>query len=112
MDVSFNNISLFIKRAEEYQGKDFIINTFAFLEIGTVSDVTFIKKQNERGTYNGAIVVFKQWNYNQLVKQIFDEMNNSDDGTTKLFFNSKQYWIINIHKQLTNKELKIGRAHV
>ena len=39
------NKSLFIKRAEEYQTKEFIINVFHKKNIGKVNDVTFIKKQ-------------------------------------------------------------------
>ena len=56
------NKSLFIKRAEDYQNKEFIFNVFHKKNIGKVNDVTFIKKQNNVGkSYNGVIVTFEKW---------------------------------------------------
>ena len=95
-----NNVSLFIKRSEENQTKDFIIAAFASNNIGNVSDVKFIKKNADNGKpYNGAIVLFEKLNKNTLVQSLFDQMASSPDGTTKFYFNSTRYWFINIHKQ-------------
>jgi hypothetical protein len=95
-----NNVSLFIKRSEENQTKEFIIEAFASNNIGKVSDVTFIKKNTDNGKpYNGAIVTFEKWNNNALIQSLFDQMTSSPDGTTKFYFNSNRYWFINIHKQ-------------
>ena len=102
MNSEFNNIALFIKRAEEFQTKEFIIDAFALNNIGKVNDVKFIKKYSDVGkgkNYNGVIVIFERWNTNNLVKKLFKEMSSSHDGTTKFFFNNNQYWIINVHKQ-------------
>ena len=96
---SFSNNSIFIKRAEEYQTKDFIKSMFE-TNIGKVKDITFIKKQNINGSYNGVIVVFERWYSNNFVNQLIDEMSKSSDGTTKFYFNQHRYWFINIHKQL------------
>lgn len=97
---SFNNVALFIKRAEEYQTKEFIIETFDTSNIGKVRDVKFIKKQGDFGKqYNGAIVIFEHWNMNNLVQTLFNEMSNSADGSTRFYFNQYRYWIINVHRQ-------------
>ena len=89
------NKSLFIKRAEEYQTKEFIINVFHKKNIGKVNDVTFIKKQNNVGkSYNGVIVTFEKWYNHSLI----DEINSSQNGTLKFNFNNS-YWFINVHKE-------------
>ena len=89
------NKSLFIKRAEDYQNKEFIFNVFHKKNIGKVNDVTFIKKQNNVGkSYNGVIVTFEKWYNNSLI----DEINSSQNGTVKFNFNNS-YWFINLHKE-------------
>lgn len=100
MNASFNNVALFIKRAEEYQTKEFIIEAFASKNIGKVRDIKFIKKNNDFGkSYNGVIVIFEYWNMNNLVQTLFNEMSTSSDGTTRFYFNDFRYWIINVHRQ-------------
>ncbi len=100
MNSTFNNVALFIKRAEEYQTEKFIIETFASNNIGKVKDVKFIKKRNDMGrNYHGAIVIFERWNMNRLVQTLFSEMADSSDGTTKFYFDIHRYWIINVHRQ-------------
>lgn len=97
--TSFQNMSLFIKRAEDHQTKEFIINAFADNSIGKVADVKFIKKQNHLGKkYNGVIVIFERWNMNTLVQKLLNEMASSPDGTTQFYFNRHRYWVINVHK--------------
>jgi hypothetical protein len=87
------NKSLFIKRAEDYQNKEFIFNVFHKKNIGEVKDVTFIKKQNHTGkSYNGVIVTFKKWHNNSLIDEIME------GGTVKFHFNNS-YWFINLHKE-------------
>ena len=88
------NKSLFIKRAEDYQNKEFIFNVFHKKNIGKVNDVTFIKKQNNVGkSYNGVIVTFKKWYNNSLIDEIME-----GGGTVKFHFNNS-YWFINLHKE-------------
>ena len=89
------NKSLFIKRAEDYQNKEFIFNVFHKKNIGEVKDVTFIKKQNHTGkSYNGVIVTFKKWN--NPLRELIDEIIKN--GTVKFNFNNS-YWFINLHKE-------------
>lgn len=100
MNQSFNNIALFIKRAEEYQTKEFIIQAFAKNNIGKVSEVRLIKKHNNFGkNYNGVIVIFEGYYNNSLVQKLLDEMVASEDGTTKFYFEKYRYWVINVHRQ-------------
>lgn len=99
MNDTINTPALFIKRAEEYQTKEFIIQVFNRNNIGTVSDVIFIKKQNDSKPYNGAIVIFEKWNINSTVERLFDEMSSSVDKTTKFYFNCSRYWIITVHQK-------------
>ena len=88
------NVSLFIKRAEEYQTKEFIINIFHKKNIGKVNEVKFIKKQNHTGkSYNGVIVSFEKWYNNNLLNEI------QKNGTFKFNFNNS-YWFINVHKEV------------
>ncbi len=96
----FNTVSLFIKRAEEFQTEDFIIQAFNENNIGKVSNIKFIKKQNENGTsYNGVIVCFEEWYSNKLTERLLNEMSSSSDGTTKFYFNRSRYWIITVHQK-------------
>jgi hypothetical protein len=96
----FNTVSLFIKRAEEFQTEEFIIQAFNENNIGKVSNVKFIKKQNENGaSYNGVIVNFEEWYSNNITERLLNEMSSSLDGTTKFYFNRSRYWIITVHQK-------------
>lgn len=98
---SFSSVSLYIKRVEMHQTKEFIMDTFSNLSIGKVRDVRFIKKIGPTGMeYNGAVVTFVSWSMNSRVKQLFDSMNETLDGTTKLIYNyeTNRYWIIMVYK--------------
>lgn len=96
------NKSLFIKRAEEYQTKEFIINVFHKKNIGKVNDVKFIKKQNNVGkSYNGVIVTFDKWYNNSLIDEIIT------NGTVKFNFNNS-YWFINLHKEPEKDDIDIN----
>lgn len=96
---SFMNAALFIKRAEENQTKEFIMKAFKKSNIGTVRDVTFIKKNSNGVAYNGVVVIFEKWNMNKYVESLFNKMAESRDGTTRFYFEPKRYWIVNVHKQ-------------
>jgi hypothetical protein len=96
---SFMNAALFIKRAEESQTKEFIMNAFKKSNIGIVKEVTFIQKNSKGVAYNGVIVIFERWNMNKYVEALFNKMSESPDGTTRFYFEAKRYWIVNVHKQ-------------
>ena len=75
------------------------MDAFMVNNIGKVRDIKFIKKHNDIGkNYNGVIVIFERWNMNRLVQSLFDQMDVSNDGTTRFYFDSIHYWIINIQK--------------
>lgn len=97
---TIKNLTLYIKRAESHHTKEFIIDAFASNNIGKVRDVKFIKKSGCGSEYNGVVVIFERWNLNSLVKQLFEQMNSSPDGTTKFTYDylTRRYWIINMYK--------------
>ena len=98
--ASFNNISLYIKRADLYCTKVYICNVFDINNIGIVKDVKFIKKTDNVGReYNGAIVIFERWFMNTKVTKLLDDMASSPDGTTKFIYDFQgHYWYINVYK--------------
>ena len=99
--TSIKNVVLYVKRAEAFHTKEFIISAFSSNNIGIVRDVSFIQKRGEYGKdYNGVVVVFERWNMNSCVKQLFNQMLESPDGTTKFTYDSynRRYWIINVYK--------------
>lgn len=100
--ASFNNISLYIKRADLYQTKEYIINVFASNNIGIVKEVQFIEKTDGLNRpYNGVIVIFERWFMNPNVRQLLDEMGTSIDGTAKFIYDYQgHYWFINVYKHI------------
>jgi hypothetical protein len=111
MNISSQNIALFIKRAEEYQTQQFIIDAFASNHIGEVSELLFIPKTNSTTTtkpYNGVVVQFQRFYMNTFVQTLIDEMIRSPDGTTRFYFQTNRYWIINIHKPPPTTPTPIG----
>lgn len=102
---SFNNVSLYIKRAELECTKETIGEAFAYNNIGIVHDVRFIKKTDHGGReYNGVIVIFGRWFMNSRVKELLEKMDSSADGTTKFTYDYRgRYWYINVYKS-QNKE--------
>ena len=98
---SFNTFSLYIKRAESQHTKEYIRESLFANNYGKVRDVRFINKINDYGfKYNGVIVLFEHWFMNSKVKQLFDEMNASPDGTTRLYHDAvaNRYWHVQEYK--------------
>ena len=94
-------IALYIKRAEMSHTSEYISDVFLKQQYGKVHNVRFIKKTNEFGKeYNGAIVTFEQWNMNSKVKILFDQLNSSVEGTSKIIhdYNGQRYWIVTQYK--------------
>jgi hypothetical protein len=92
-------MSLYIKRAELHITSNFIINAFNNNNIGIVKEVKFTKKTDNSGKeYNGAVVIFERWFTNTKVNKLLDDMNNSEDGSTKFIYDKyNHYWYINIY---------------
>lgn len=105
------NMSIYIKRAEMHHTKNYIINALYKNNYGNVSDVVFIKKTNDFGKeYNGAIVTFEKWFINSNVTDLFNKINESTDGTAKIFHDNyyNKYWIVNIHKNEIKNVLDVA----
>ena len=100
--ATVNNISLYIKRADLYQTKEFIVEAFASNSIGIVKDVKFIGKADTFGReYNGAIVVFDTWFMNAKVTELLDNISASANGSVKFVYDyCGHYWFINIYKPI------------
>lgn len=98
-NLIFNNVSLYIKRAESHLSSNFIINVFNNNNIGIVREVKFIKKSDNSGKeYHGVIVIFERWFTNSKVNKLLDDMNNSEDGSIKFTYDKYgHYWYINIY---------------
>jgi hypothetical protein len=97
--MSNTSQSLYIKRAETNQTEEYIKN--ALSNYGIVESLEFIQKSNDKGQkYNGVIVLFKQWNFNNLVENLWKELHANDDANVKIFHgprNSK-FWMVTEYK--------------
>jgi hypothetical protein len=92
-----SNISLYIKRVELHHTKEYIIKVFK--EYGIIEDVIFISKSNDNGQkYNGATILFKSWQYNTKVKELFQKLKEKEDSTIKIHHNPKYFWVVSEHK--------------
>lgn len=89
--------ALYIRRAETFHTEEYIRN--ALSKYGTVSDVTFIKKVNEKGQeYNGVIVLFEKFFTNELVSKLMYELTNMT--TARVVHDNSRYWIVNEHNMV------------
>lgn len=99
MATNNNNLSLYIKRAELNQTKDYIVK--ALENYGIVDSVEFILKTNDNGQqYNGAIIHFKQWKFNNIVEELWKQLNANSETPTKIFHGPRngKFWIVSQHK--------------
>jgi hypothetical protein len=103
--MSFSNIALYIKRAEMHHTEEYITNAFRDQRYGELAEIKFIKKTNfETGKdYNGAIVSFKYWFNSANVKQLFEQMNSTADGSAKIMHGYNRFWIVCQHKSFEEK---------
>lgn len=97
------NISLYIPYVFVNFDKQFIIDTFQ--EIGEVSEVDFVAKQDRSGkAYNAVYVHFKQWYTNDEAVAFYNDV--LDETTqTKFYYDDRWYWIV-----LPNKAKKYNPA--
>ena len=101
--MSAMNISLYIPYVFVNFDKQFIIDTFQ--EIGEVSEVDFVAKQDRSGkAYNAVYVHFKQWYTNDEAVAFYNDV--LDETTqTKFYYDDKWFWIV-----LPNKAKKYNPA--
>lgn len=96
-----SNISLYIVRAELNHTEEYIKNAFMRKNIGTIKNITFISKENQRGQkYNGVIVDFDKWFDNNISKSLFENLIKSDVDSIQFYHNINQFWYIALNKQL------------
>jgi hypothetical protein len=97
--MSNTSQSLYIKRAETNQTEEYIKQ--ALSNYGIVDSLEFIQKSNDKGQkYNGVIVLFKQWNFNNLVEDLWKELHANVDANVKFYHgprNSK-FWMVTEYK--------------
>lgn len=101
-----NNLSLYIKRAEVNQTKDYIVS--ALENYGIVDSIEFVPKTNDNGQqYNGVIVHFKQWKFNNIVEDLWKQLHANGDSPTKIFHGQRncKFWIVSQHKVATNNNI-------
>lgn len=95
--MTSNITSIYIKRAELNQSAEYIEN--ALKNYGKISNIEFIEKTNDNGQkYNGVIVHFKQWNFNNIVEDLWKQLHANKDTPTKIFHGQRKFWIVNEHK--------------
>ena len=92
-------LPLYIKRAELNQNETYIKN--AFKNYGIVDRIEFIEKSNDNGQkYNGVIVYFKQWHFNNVVETLWEQLHAKKDIPTKIFHgpHNNKFWIVTEYK--------------
>jgi hypothetical protein len=93
------NLSLYIKRAESNQTEEYIKNAFKIY--GIIESVQFIAKSNDNGQkYNGVIVIFKQWNFNNIVEDLWKQLHAKSENIIKINHgpNNKKFWMVTEYK--------------
>lgn len=106
---SNQQLSLYIKRAETNQTEDYIKN--AFKPYGIVKSIQFIAKSNDNGQkYNGVIVIFEQWNFNNIVEDLWKQLHAKSDNIIKINHgpNNKKFWMVTEYKVPTENLKKIN----
>jgi len=98
---SNNQTTLYIRRAETSHTASYIIDTFKKLNIGTASDVVFIRKVSESGQeYNGAVVTFSEWADTTEASKLLAQINLNADATVKIIHqaNGHKFWLVSKHR--------------
>jgi hypothetical protein len=87
-----------------YNTKEFISNKFHSLQIGKVSHIHFITKQNKYGAkYNQAFIFFDYWYDNVASLNIYKQVNEGNRNV-RLVYNEPRYWLLVKNKRVSFKE--------
>ena len=101
-----STLSIHIPRVSVYNTKEFIANKFHSLQIGKVSHIHFITKQNKYGAkYNQAFIFFDYWYDNVASLNIYKQVNEGNRNV-RLIYNEPRYWLLfknNFHEK--NKKI-------
>lgn len=108
MSYNWNNFVLYIKRAELNHDEEYIKNALEI--IGSVKNISFIPKTNEKGhKYNGVIVHFNNMFVGHNLYQMASEFETNEDKTAKLYHNEYRYWIVHEYiDHSSNSEISVN----
>lgn len=88
----FNNISLYIPHVFPNFDKDYI--TKAFKDIGNVSKIDFVAKQDRNGgNFNAVYIHFNWWHTNKKATAFYDRVVD-ESKEARLFHDEPWYWIV------------------
>jgi len=107
------NLPLYIKRAELSQNENYIKNVFK--NYGVIDRIEFIEKSNDNGQkYNGVIIYFLQWNFNNIVEQLWTELHANKDVPTKIFHgpHHNKFWIVTQYKLVEPSKPTIIQSNI
>lgn len=99
-------MSLYIKRAEVSHTEEYIKNHLK--DYGIVDSMQFINKTDcFKKQYNGVIVIFKQWNFNNKVELLWNELHANKESPTKIYHGHKnsKFWIVTEYKSVKSDSL-------
>lgn len=86
------NISLFIPRVFANFDKEYVVN--AFEQIGEVSDVDFVAKQDKNGKfYNAVYVHFNKWHSTKKAQDFYNKVVD-ETQEARLLHDDPWYWIV------------------
>ena len=99
-----STLSICIPRVSVYNTKEFIANKFHSLQIGKVSHIHFITKQNKYGAkYNEAYIFFDYWYDNVASLRIYKQVNEGNRNV-RIVYNEPRYWLLFKNKRVSFKE--------
>ena len=88
---AMNNISLYIPHVFPNFDKEFV--TKAFKDIGEVSQIDFVARQDRNGrNYNSVYVHFNKWFSNKKALELYENVVGSKEA--RLYYNNTWYWIV------------------
>ena len=88
---AIKNISLYIPHVFPNFDKEFITN--AFNDIGEVSQIDFVSKQDRNGcNYNAVYVHFNKWFTNKKAASLYENVVESKEA--RLYYDNTWYWIV------------------
>jgi hypothetical protein len=88
---AIKNISLYIPHVFPNFDKEFVTN--AFKNIGEVSQIDFVAKQDRNGcNYNAVYVHFNKWFTNKKAVSLYESVIGSKEA--RLYYDNTWYWIL------------------
>jgi hypothetical protein len=89
---AIKNISLYIPHVFPNFDKEYV--TTAFKNIGEVSNIDFVAKQDRKGdNYNAVYVHFKLWYNNREAVQLYNDVLDVE-SEARLYHDEQWYWIV------------------